>query len=219
MVKEVQRLTGRIAALNRFVSRSVERCLQFFQTLKKLKDFQWTNECRNVFEELKAYLSAPPLLSKPKVGEELYLYLAVSPVYWFHSSWGGRPSLETSFLYQSSTTKCRNQVYSAWNMIFVLITSAKKLRPYFQAHTVVVLMNQPLKMALHKPNMTGKVAKWALKLAEFDLVFWSQPSIKTSAGWLCDWVHYPGRRARGRQLSRGSVMWIARQMPMDRGQN
>ena len=59
-VKEVQNLTGRIAALNRFVFRATDKCLPFFKTLKQA--FAWTDECEAVFQELKRYLSNPPLL-------------------------------------------------------------------------------------------------------------------------------------------------------------
>ena len=75
-VKEVQSLTGKTATLNRFVSRSTDKCLPFFKILRRA--FQWTEECQHAFEELKVYLSFPPLLSPSKTGEELYLYLAVS---------------------------------------------------------------------------------------------------------------------------------------------
>ena len=76
-VKEVQSLNGKVAALNRFVSRATDKCLPFFRTLKK--SFEWMDECQQAFEELKAYLSAPPLLSPSQPSEELFLYLAVSP--------------------------------------------------------------------------------------------------------------------------------------------
>jgi hypothetical protein len=76
-IKETQGLNGRIAVLNRFVSRSTDKCLPFFKVLKKA--FEWTDECQQAFEELKKYLATPPLLSPSKPGEELYLYLAVSP--------------------------------------------------------------------------------------------------------------------------------------------
>ena len=75
-VKEVQKLTGRITALNRFVARATDKCLPFFKTLKQA--FTWTDECEMAFQELKRYLSNPPLLSPSKEGESLYLYLAVS---------------------------------------------------------------------------------------------------------------------------------------------
>ena len=76
-VKEVQSLNGKVAALNRFMSRATDKCLPFFRTLKK--SFEWIAECQQAFEELKAYLSALPLLSPSQPSEELFLYLAISP--------------------------------------------------------------------------------------------------------------------------------------------
>ena len=73
--KEVQSLTGRVAALNRFVSKATDKYLPFFKTLKKV--FAWMEECETAFQELKHYLSNPPLLSLSKEGEDLFLYLAV----------------------------------------------------------------------------------------------------------------------------------------------
>ena len=75
-VKEVQSLNGKIVALNRFISRAVDKCLPFFRILKK--SFEWTDECQQAFKNLKLYLSSPSLLSPSKPGEKLYLYLAVS---------------------------------------------------------------------------------------------------------------------------------------------
>jgi hypothetical protein len=64
MVKEVQSLTRRVAALNRFVSRATDKCLPFFKTLRKA--FTWTDECQKSFKELKKYLTFPLLLSPSK---------------------------------------------------------------------------------------------------------------------------------------------------------
>ena len=75
-VKEVQKLINRIATLNRFVSRATDKCLPFLKTLKQA--FAWTDECEEAFQDLKRYLSNPPLLSPSKEREHLYLYLAVS---------------------------------------------------------------------------------------------------------------------------------------------
>ena len=76
-VKDIQSLTGRIAALNKFVSKATDKCLPFFRVLRK--SFEWMDECQQAFEGLKAYLTSMLLLSPSKPGEELYLYLAVSP--------------------------------------------------------------------------------------------------------------------------------------------
>ena len=77
-VKEVQRLMGRIATLNSFMSRVTDKYLPFFKTLKQT--FHWTDECEVAFQALKDYLSKPPLLSPSVQGEELFLYLAVSQI-------------------------------------------------------------------------------------------------------------------------------------------
>uniref|UniRef100_A0A2N9J642 Uncharacterized protein n=1 Tax=Fagus sylvatica TaxID=28930 RepID=A0A2N9J642_FAGSY len=141
--KEVQRLTGRVAALNRFVSRSTDKCLPFFKTLKKA--FTWTSECQQAFEELKMYLMTPPLLSPSKQGEELYLYL-------------GR----------------------------LTDSPARKLRPYFQAHTVVVLTNHPLRKAMNKPDAAGRLVLWTIELSEFDIDYRPRSAIKAQA--LADFI-------------------------------
>ncbi|CAL9006556.1 unnamed protein product, partial [Prunus brigantina] len=77
-VKEIQSLTGRAAALNRFLSRSTDKCKPFFKALKKGQRDKWDEECEAAFQSLKAYLTSPPLLSKPIPGEDLFVYLAVS---------------------------------------------------------------------------------------------------------------------------------------------
>ena len=75
---EVQSLTGRVAALNTFISKATYKCLLFFDSLKGNKRFLWDDKCEQAFKALKEYLGKPPLLSKPVEGEPLFLYLAVS---------------------------------------------------------------------------------------------------------------------------------------------
>ena len=76
--KEVQKLTGMVAALTRFVSRSANRCHPFFQLLHKWKDFRCTKKCIETFEELKQYFSSPSILSRPEKEEVLYAYSIVT---------------------------------------------------------------------------------------------------------------------------------------------
>ena len=75
-IKEVQSLNGKVVTLNRFISRATDKCLPFFRILQK--SFEWITECQQAFEDLKAYLSSPSLLSPSKPGEELFLHLAIS---------------------------------------------------------------------------------------------------------------------------------------------
>nr|XP_009796070.1 PREDICTED: uncharacterized protein LOC104242696 [Nicotiana sylvestris] len=78
--KEVQRLSGRITTLGRFISRSSKKCFKFFSSLQKQNQFEWSKECQQALKDLKAYLSNPPLLAKSKEGEKLLVNLAISQV-------------------------------------------------------------------------------------------------------------------------------------------
>ena len=77
-VKEVQMLNRHLAALNRFISRSTDKCKPFFQVLKNGDDFHGNKKCETAFQGLKRYMASPSLLFKPISGEMSFLYLAVS---------------------------------------------------------------------------------------------------------------------------------------------
>jgi hypothetical protein len=73
----VSELTRRVEALNRFISRSTDKCLPFFKILRKV--FVCSEECEEAFSWLNEYLSNPPLLSRPTEGVIPYPYLKMSP--------------------------------------------------------------------------------------------------------------------------------------------
>ena len=77
--KEVQKLTGMAATLNRFISRSADRCRPFFLLINKWKNFEWTEECAKAFQQLKDYLTRPPIMSSPEPDEVLFAYITVTP--------------------------------------------------------------------------------------------------------------------------------------------
>ena len=56
-------------------------------------------------------------------------------------------------------------------LAFALVTAARKLKPYFQAHTIIVLTNQPLRKAMSSLEAAGWMALWAIKLSEFDIQY------------------------------------------------
>jgi hypothetical protein len=77
-IKDVQKLTGCMAALNRFISRLGERGLPFFKLLKCQDKFQWTEEAEQALQDLKHHLQSPPILTAPLLGEDLLLYIAAT---------------------------------------------------------------------------------------------------------------------------------------------
>jgi hypothetical protein len=77
-IKDVQKLTGCMAALYRFISRLGERGLPFFKLLKCQDKFQWTEEAERALQDLKHHLQSPPVLTAPLPGEDLLLYIAAT---------------------------------------------------------------------------------------------------------------------------------------------
>lgn len=63
-------------------------------------------------------------------------------------------------------------------LAFALVTVARKLKPYFQAHTIVVLTDKPLRRAISSPEAMGWMALWAVELSEFDIQYWPCTAIK-----------------------------------------
>ena len=63
-------------------------------------------------------------------------------------------------------------------LILALITAAWKLCPYFQAHTIEVPTEYPMKQVLHKPETSGRLMKWAIEVSEFDIRYKPKTTIK-----------------------------------------
>ena len=74
----VQKLTGRLALLNIFISRSAEKCFPFFKALKGSGNFQWGEGQDKAFKALKAYIENLAIMASPSEGPELLLYIAIS---------------------------------------------------------------------------------------------------------------------------------------------
>ncbi|PKA52633.1 hypothetical protein AXF42_Ash001614 [Apostasia shenzhenica] len=71
-------------------------------------------------------------------------------------------------------------------LALALLTTARKLRPYFQSHTIQVVTNQPLLKILHTPKVSGRLLKWSIELGEYDIRFVPRTAIKAQA--LADFV-------------------------------
>ena len=74
----MMKLTGCMAALSRFISRLGDRGLPFFKLLLKSDKFEWNDDASKAFQELKDFLTMPPVLTAPEDGEVLLLYIAVT---------------------------------------------------------------------------------------------------------------------------------------------
>ncbi|CAL9024921.1 unnamed protein product [Prunus brigantina] len=181
--KDIQSLTGRVAALMRFISKATDKCVPFFKALKGAKHrIMWTPECDQAFQNLKNYMSKAPLLSKSLPGELLLLYLLVSSTA-VSSVLIRRPEkAELLIFYVSKALQSAELRYSPLEQLaLALAVSARRLRPYFQAHEITFLTNQPIRQVLQKPKTSGRLVKWAIELGEFDIQFKPRPAEKGQA--------------------------------------
>ena len=78
-IREVQKLTGRIAAIRRFIPRSADRSLPFFKVLRSASKFVWGKEQSKAFHDLKRYLENMTKMSSPDPKDALLLYISASP--------------------------------------------------------------------------------------------------------------------------------------------
>ncbi|KAL0462828.1 UNVERIFIED_CONTAM: Retrovirus-related Pol polyprotein from transposon.6 [Sesamum latifolium] len=162
-INEMQRLTGRIGPLSQFISKSAEKGLPFLKILRSVKNFEWTEECQQAFEELKAYLAKLPLLVKPSPGDTLYLYIsstsqAVSSVLVREEE-----GTQTPIYYVSKVVNGAESRYPPiQKMALAFVITARKLRPYFLSHPVGVRTNTSLKQVLGKPKASGRLVKWVV---------------------------------------------------------
>ncbi|KAK3020027.1 hypothetical protein RJ639_004987 [Escallonia herrerae] len=174
--------SSRKAYARRFLSKSVKRCLPFFKALKNIKSFKWKAECQASFNALKEYLASYPLLSKPVRGEELFLYLAVAEFAISTVLIREQDSRQLPIYYVSKVLQGVELRYpNTEKLSFALLIAARKFRPYFQSHTIIVLIDKPLRRILHKPDLSSRLVPWSIELGEFDIQYRPRLSFKGHA--------------------------------------
>ena len=177
--KEVQKLTGMMAALNRFISRSADRCRPFFLLMNKWKGFEWTEKCAQAFQQLKDYLSHPPIMSSPEADEVLFAYIAVAPhVVSLVLIRVDNGKQRLVYYVSKSLHEAEIRYLPLEKAILAVVHGTRKLPHYFQAHTVIVLTQLPLKAILRSADYTGRIAKWGTILGAFDIKYMPCTSVK-----------------------------------------
>jgi hypothetical protein len=150
-LKVVQRVTGCLAALSRFISRLSEKALPLYRQLKKSKHFLWTLEAEEALAKLKATLSNSPIPVPPTLGEPLLLYVAattqvVSAVLVVERAEEGHTLLVQRPVYFISEVLSETKVryLQIQKLLYAIILTRRKLRHYFEGHPVTVFSSFPL---------------------------------------------------------------------------
>jgi hypothetical protein len=141
--KGAQRLAGRLASLNRFISRSAERNLPFFEILKSAEVFQWGLAQQKAFEELKQYLIDLTTLTPPSSGTPLLLYVAAShaavSAALVQEKQDGQIKKQASIYFVSEVLSPSKKKYTELEKVqYAVLMASRKLRHYFQAYHIIV---------------------------------------------------------------------------------
>ncbi|XP_021735681.1 uncharacterized protein LOC110702286 [Chenopodium quinoa] len=152
-IRDIQRLTGRMAGLTRFISKSADKALPFFVVLRKNKVFEWGKEQRDALE---VTIAAVLVVERKKQQMPIYFFSHV-----LNAAERRYPIIE--------------------KMALAVVVAARKLRPYFDAHPIDVLTNYPLEKSLHKMDTSGRLLKWAVELSKYEIHYKPRVSIKAQA--------------------------------------
>ncbi|KAK9050039.1 hypothetical protein SSX86_030992 [Deinandra increscens subsp. villosa] len=181
-LKDIQTLNGRLVALHRFLSKAAERTVPFIKVLKeslKGNHFEWTLEANKAFEDLKMDLITLPTLTAPKLGEKLVMYLAVTENAVSAVLMVEREEKQIPIYYVSKMLKDYETRYPiVEKVVLALVQATRRLRRYFQAHTIIIYTSFPIQNILRKPEMSGRLVRWAIELGPFDIEFKQRTSIK-----------------------------------------
>jgi ribonuclease HI len=193
--KGAKRLAGRLASLNRFISRSAEINLPFFEILKSAEVFQWGPTQQNSLEELKQYLIDLTTLTPPSSGAPLLLYVAAS-----HSAVStalvqekldGQIKKQAPVYFVSEVLSLSKKNYTELEkVLYAVLMASRKLRHYFQAYHIIVPSSQPLKNIMRNREATGRIGKWTAEVNEFSIDYVHRSSIQSQAlaDFIADWT-------------------------------
>ncbi|GJY46720.1 reverse transcriptase domain-containing protein [Tanacetum coccineum] len=140
-LKDVQKLNRKLASLNRFLSKSSEKSLPFFKTLKKCtktSDFQWTQEAEVAFKQMKKLIAELPMLTAPKEKVDLIMYLAAAKEAISAVLMTERGGKQLPVYFVSRALRGPEINYTPMEkLVLALLSASRRLKRYFQAHTIV----------------------------------------------------------------------------------
>ncbi|GKB43446.1 reverse transcriptase domain-containing protein, partial [Tanacetum coccineum] len=172
-LKDVQKLNGKLASLNRFLAKSAEKSLPFFKTLKKCtkkSDFHWTMEAEETFKQMKQLIAELPMLTEPIKKEELIVYLAAA-----------KEIVSAVLMMEREAKQIRVPELNYTSMeklVLALVHASKRLKRYFQAHPIIVITDQPIQQILSRPEVAGRLQKWSIELGEYAIHYRPRVSVK-----------------------------------------
>ncbi|XP_022019209.1 uncharacterized protein LOC110919244 [Helianthus annuus] len=181
-IKEMQRLAGRLAAFNRFLSNHTAKSYPIISTLRncvKKQEFKWTPEAEVVFQQMKKCLIKLPTLTAQFEKEPLILYLSSSDKVIGLVLLVERGGVQTPIYYVSRVlTDPETRYLTMEKLVLALLHASRRLRRYFTGHVITVLTNFHIGTILQKQETSSRLAKWAIELGGHNILYRPRPAIK-----------------------------------------
>jgi hypothetical protein len=193
--RDVQRLTRRLAALNRFISKSAERSLPFLKTLRGAKDFAWGPEQATAFESLKQHLSDLATLTSLDPSLLPLLYIAASPcavsaALVQEQDRDGKSRQCPVYYVSEVLTASKCNMTELEKISYAVVMASRKLRHYFEAFKVRVTSDRGLGELFRNPEASARIAKRPAELSGYHITFEPRTAIKSQflADFIVDWT-------------------------------
>jgi ribonuclease HI len=196
-LKGVQRVTGCLAALSRFISRLGERGLPLYRLLRKAECFTWTPEAEEALGNLKVLLTNAPIMVPPATGEALLIYVAattqvVSAAIVVERQEEGHalPVQRPVYFISEVLSETKIRYTQIQKLLYAVILTRRKLQHYFESHPVTVVSSFPLGEIIQCREASGRIAKWAVEIMNETISFAPRKAIKSQvlADFVAEWV-------------------------------
>jgi ribonuclease HI len=196
MIKDVQKLNGCMATMNRFISRIGERGLPFLKLLRLHNKFKWTEEANQALQDLKHHLQSPPILTAPQPVENLLLYIAMtthvvsSAIMVEHEEEGHAFGVQRPVYFINEVlSESKVRYPKIQKILYGILITSRKLRYYFDAYNILVVSDFLLADILHNQDATGRISKWTVELGALTLDFKPRTAIKSQAlvDFMAEW--------------------------------
>ncbi|XP_071694599.1 uncharacterized protein [Rutidosis leptorrhynchoides] len=179
--KDVQSLNGKLVALTRFLSRAADRSLPFFHTLKgclNKKDFVWKKDAEKAFQDVKAFLKELPTLMAPIPGETLMVYLATSSEAISSVLIADRVKVQMPVYFVRKVLQNGEVNYPAMEKLIYALVHVKTITTILPSSPDTGPHGPTNQTHLTRPEISGRMVKWAIELGEHEINFLPRNSVK-----------------------------------------